>query len=325
MRDRFLVACLLLGQGVLFAQARPAPATGAAERASRTRTPDGHPDLQGMWVNGTITPFERPNSQTKAFLTDEEAAAANQQAEQRRLNPAPRRAGDVGTDNEAFVDTGYKVASTRQTSLVIEPADGRIPLRPEAEKQRDFNLRNLDTYETMSEWDRCISRGPTALFPANYNNGYQIVQSAGYVTIVAEMIHDARVIPMDGRPHSKVRSMNGDSRGHWEGDTLVVDTIGFNGDGWFSTHAGSGRLRGVQMSEQLHLVERFTLAGPNTLTYEMTIEDPGVYTSPWKVQIPFARDDSYLQYEYACAEGNQAIGNILRGARRDEREKSSNP
>lgn len=301
------MACLALAQSHAVGQ-------------SLTKTPDGHPDMQGMWVNGTTTPFERPNNQAKAFLTEEEAAAADKQAAQRRASPGPRRAGDIGGDNEAFMDSGYKITATRQTSLVVEPSNGKIPLRPEAEKARDFNLQNVDTYETMSEWDRCISRGPTSLFPANYNNGYQIVQSPGYVTIFAEMIHEARVIPMDGRPHSTVRSMNGEPRGHWEGNSLVVDTTNFSGDGWFSTHSGSGRLRGVPMSESLHLVERFTLTDANTLSYEMTIDDPSVYTSPWKVQIPFARNDSYLQYEYACAEGNQAIGNILRGARREERD-----
>jgi len=314
MKKHVIAGVLALAPAVMLAQAqtpRPAPARAAG----------AHPDLQGMWVNGTSTPFERPANQPKAFLTDEEVAAAERQAEARRATPAPRRAGDVGTDNEAFVDTGYKITVTHQTSLVVEPADGRIPLKPEAEKQRDFNLRNVDTYETMSPWDRCITRGPTALFPANYNNGYQIIESPGYVTIVSEMIHDARVIPID-RPHvpSNVRYMNGDSRGHWDGATLVVDTTNFSGDGWFSTHAGSGRLRGVPMTEALHLVERFSLIDAKTMKYEMTIEDPNVYTSPWKVQIPFTRDDGYRMYEYACIEGNQAIVNILRGARREERE-----
>lgn len=289
---------------------------------AQSKTPDGHPDFQGVWVNGTLTPFERPANQPKAFLTEEEAAALEKQSEQRRQNPAPRRAGDVGTDNEAFVDTGYKVTSTRQTSLVVEPENGRIPLRPDAERRRDFNLKNVDAYETMSEWDRCISRGPTALFPANYNNAIQIVQTPGFVTIVSEMIHEARVIPTDGRPHlpAAVRAMNGDARGHWEGNTLVVDTTNFSGDGWFSTHSGSGRLRGVQMTDALHTVERFTLKDPKTLIYEMTIDDPNSYTSPWKVQVPFSRDDSYTMYEYACAEGNQTIGLVLRGARREELE-----
>jgi hypothetical protein len=308
--------------GVCGALVALAAAVAAGQGRQPVKTAATPPDIQGIWTNGTITPFERPNGQTKAFLTDDEAAALEKQSDERRLSPAPHRPGDVGTDNEAFLDTGYKVVSTRQTSLVVEPADGKIPLRPEAEKQRDFNLKNLDDFETMSEWDRCITRGPMMLLPANYNNGMQIVQSPGYVTIVAEMIHDARVIPMDGRPHlpSSVRMMNGDPRGHWEGNTLVVDTTNFSGDGWVSTHSGTGRLRGVPMTPSLHIVERFTPKGPGTLIYEMTIDDPPVYTSPWKVQVPFARDDSYQMFEYACAEGNQAIGMMLRGARREERD-----
>jgi len=324
-----LIAVGMGASSVTAGQTRPAARPGSTS-SSAGLTPDGHPDMQGTWINGTLTPFERPANQTKAFLTEEEAAALERQAAERRANPAPRRAGDVGSDNEAFVDTGYKVTSTRQTSLVVEPADGKIPLRAEAEKQRDFNLKNVDTFETMSPWDRCITRGPTALFPANYNNGYQIVQTPGYVTIVSEMIHEARVIPTDGRPHlpTTVRSMNGDSRGHWEGQTLVVDTTNFSGDGWFSTHSGSGRLRGVPISPSLHLVERFSLIDAKTLVYEMTIEDPNVYTQPWKVQVPFARDDTYQMFEYACHEGNQAIGNVLRGARREEHDaaaSSTNP
>ena len=151
----------------------------------------------------------------------------------------------MGSDNEAFVDTGYKIASTRQTSLVVDPPDGKVPLRPEAEKQRDINLTNLDSWETMSPWDRCITRGPTALFPVNYNNGYEIVQTPGYVVILSEMIHEARVIPLDGRPHvdARVRSWTGDSRGHWEGATLVVDTTNFNDKGWITTFQASGRVR----------------------------------------------------------------------------------
>jgi hypothetical protein len=172
----------------------------------------------------------------------------------------------------------------------------------------------------MSPWDRCITRGPTGLFPANYNNGYQIVQTPGYVTIVSEMIHEARVIPVDGSPHlpPSVRLWNGDSRGHWEGATLVVDTTNFSDKGWMTTHQGSGRLRGVPISESLHLTERFKLTDANTITYQMTIDDPNVYARPWTVQVPFTRDDHYQIFEYACHEGNQAIGNILRGARREE-------
>jgi hypothetical protein len=290
----------------------------AAEAWAQPLTSDGQPDLQGIWTNGTLTPFERPAGLAgKAFLTEAEAADAERQATERRANPnRPRRPGEVGGDNEAFVDSGYKVTSTRQTSLVVD-RDGRIPLTPEAERRRNANLESVDSFETLSPWDRCITRSITGLFPAGYNNGYQIVQSPGYVVIVAEMIHEARIIPIDGRPHapSSVRSWLGDSRGRWEGRTLVVDTTNFVGRGWFSTHAGSGRLRGVPQTEALHLVERFTRTDPDTLIYEVTIDDPGVYTSSWKVSLPFRRDDGYRIFEYACHEGNKATELTLRGAR----------
>jgi len=187
--------------------------------------------------------------------------------------------GDVGGDNEAFVDAGYKVASTRQTALVVDPPDGRVPLLPSVAARRDFNLTSADSYESMSPWDRCITRGPTGLFPAGYNNGYQFFQTETHLVILQEMIHEARVIPLGGQPHAgaRVRSWLGDSRGHWEGDTLVVDTTNFNDRGWMTTHVGSGRLRGVPYSEALHLVERFRKVDANTIIYEMTVEDSGAY------------------------------------------------
>jgi hypothetical protein len=318
--------CLLAGCALVVSL--PSPAAGqpreapAAESWTPPRTPDGQPDLQGIWTNGTLTPFERPaNLAGKAFLTEQEAADIERQAAERRANPnRPRRPGDVGGDNEAFVDSGYKVTVTRQTSLVVD-RDGRIPLRPEAEQIRDANENGVDSFETMSPWDRCITRSITGLFPAGYNNGYQIIQSPGYVVIVSEMIHEARIIPVDGRPHApaSVRSWLGDSRGRWEGQTLVVDTINFVGRGWFSTHAGSGRLRGVPQTEALHLVERFTRTSTDTILYEMTIDDPGVYTSAWKVSLPFRRDDGYQIFEYACHEGNKATELMLRGARTIEK------
>jgi hypothetical protein len=300
-------------------------ARGAAKQAAAyapPRTPDGKPDLQGTWTNGTLTPFERPAALAgKPFLTEEEAAETERQAAARRANPV-RRPGDVGSDNEAFVDTGYKVTATRQTSLVVDPPDGRVVFLPAAEVARDFNLRNVDTYETMSPWDRCITRGPTGLFPAGYNNGYQIIQTPTHVVILSEMIHEARIIPTDGRPHASpnVRSWTGDSRGRWEGTTLVVDTTNFHAKGWITTHAGSGRLRGTPHTEALHLVERFTRVADDMLSYSMTIEDPTVYAKPWTVSIPFTRDDGYRIFEYACHEGNQATGLILRGARVQEQD-----
>ena len=280
-------------------------------------------DLQGVWTNGTLTPFERPPALgTKAFYTEEEAAEQEQQAIQRRTATRTPRPGDVGNDNEAFVDTGYKLVATRQTSLVIDPPDGRIPLRAEAEAKRDFNVANVDAFETMSPWDRCITRSPTHIFPAGYNNGYQIVQTPTHVVIMSEMIHEARVIPLDGRPHAapQIQQWLGDSRGRWEGATLVIDTTNFHDRGWISTHAGSGRLRGVPHSKSLRLVERLTRIDRNTIRYEMTVDDPEVYERPWTFSMPLVRSDDYQIFEYACHEGNEATGLILRGARTLERE-----
>jgi hypothetical protein len=195
-------------------------------------------------------------------------------------------------------------------------------VKPAAEAKRDYDLAHIgDSYEHMSVWDRCITRGvPGRMFPAGYNNAYQILQSPGYIVIMSEMIHDARVIPLSGGAHApaEVRSWDGDSRGHWDGNTLVVDTTNFNGKGWIATSAATGRIKGIPQSEALHVVERFTRTGPGTIAYEVTIDDPNVYTKPWKVAIPLTRDPQYVIYEYACQEGNEAVGNILRGARAKE-------
>jgi hypothetical protein len=287
------------------------------------RTPDGQPDIQGMWINATITPFERPRALAdKPFLTEQEAAALERQAAERRAKadetPTP---GDVGSYNDVWFDQGTKVVGTRRTSLVIDPPDGRVPLKPSAEQARDRNLTSVDSYEFMSPWDRCITRGPGRMFPAGYNNAYQIVQTPGYVVIVHEMIHEARIIPVDGRPHldPSIRLWTGDPRGHWEGNTLVVETTNFNDKGWIATNAASARIRGVPHSDALKLVERFSRVDANTITYEVTVEDPNVYTRPWKVAIPLSRDDAYQMFEYACHEGNRAVEHVLSGARSAER------
>ncbi len=335
MRNRFLTSC-----GVLLAvitviwlapvsvagQASPAKAAPAAtvkKTWTPPRTPDGQPDLQGMWTNATITPFERPSGMAKPFLTEEEAAALEQQAAERRQNAdeRPPRPGDVGNYNDFWFDSGTKVVSTRQTSLVVDPADGRVPVTPDAEKKRDENLTNVDSYELMSPWDRCITRGPGRMFPAGYNNAYQIVQTPGYVVILHEMIHEARIIPVDERPHldKRVRLWTGDPRGRWEGNTLIVETTNFNDKGWIATNGASARIRGVPHSDALRLVERFTRTDANTITYQVTIEDPNVFTRPWTVAIPLMRDDGYQMFEYACHEGNKAIEHILRAARAAER------
>ena len=290
------------------------------------KTPDGQPDLQAIWTNATITPFERPaDLRDKAFLTAAEAEAIERQATTRRDEEAPPRAGDVGNYNQFWFDSGDHVVSTRRTSLVIDPPDGRVPLRPEAEAARDNNsAHERDSYEFMSVWDRCITRGaPAGMFPAGYNNAYQIVQSKGFVVIHYEMIHEARIIPIDGRPHlpETVRLWNGDPRGRWEGNTLVVDTTNYNNKGWIATSAAGGRIKGVPQTESLHVVERFTPIDANTIDYEATIDDPKMFTRPWTVSVPLHRDPTYRIYEYACHEGNYAVGNILRGARAAENRK----
>jgi hypothetical protein len=282
-------------------------------------TIDGQPDLQGVWTNATITPFERPAQLAgKAYLTEQEAAELEKQSALSKVDRPPG-AGDVGNYNQVWFDSGTKVVGTRQTSLVMDPPDGRVPVKPSAEAKRDYDLAHIaDSYEHMSVWDRCITRGvPARMFPAGYNNAYQIVQSAGNIVIMSEMIHDARVIPLDGRAHApkEVRAWDGDSRGHWEANTLVVDTTNYNGKGWIATSAATGRIKGISQSEALHVVERFTRVAEGTIQYEVTIDDPNVYTKPWKVVIPLTRDPQYVLYEYACQEGNQAVENILRGGR----------
>jgi hypothetical protein len=331
MSHPFLTSCGVLSVAIAVGSIGAVPIAGQAPTAAATRvkkwtpprTPDGQPDLQGMWTNATITPFERPRALAgKAYLTEQEVAVLEQQAAERRAtaDDAPKP-GDVGSYNEVWFDAGTKVVATRQTSLVIDPPDGRVPLKASAEAVRDHNLTNVDSYESMSQWDRCISRGPGRMFPAGYNNAYQIVQTPGYVVILHEMIHEARIIPVDGRPHldKSIRLWTGDPRGHWEGDTLVVETTNFNDKGWIATNAASGRIRGVPHSEALHLVERFTRVDADTINYQVTIEDPNVYTRPWTVAIPLGRDESYQMFEYACHEGNKAIEHVLSAARAEEK------
>jgi hypothetical protein len=272
------------------------------------------PNLEGIWTSGTLTPFERPAQLLEGERSEQQRVAAE------KFWAAGHKPGDVGRDNDAFIDQHLAILPNGQTSLVVEPADGKVPFRPEALQRRDFNLTRFDSYETMSQWDRCVTREPTTMFPVVYNNAYQIVQTPGHVLIVTEMIHDARVIPIGrgGHADARVRSWGGDSRGHWEGKTLVVDTTNFNARGWIATGGNSGALRGVPYSEQLHIVERFTPIDRATMAYEITIEDPANCTAPWKIAYPLARDDKYQMFEYACHEGNRAIELILGGARAQE-------
>ena len=282
------------------AQAQPAKAGWML-----SRTPDGQPDLEGIWTNATITPLERPRALAgKAFLTEAEVAALEKQTAEARV--ALDRFGSLesGSYNQFWYDAGTTVLSTRQTSLVVDPPDGRVPVRPEAEARRDdYAARNADSYEFMSVWDRCITRGvPGGMFPAGYNNAYQIVQTPEYVVVAYEMIHDARIIPLDGRPPlpPHLQFWMGDSRGRWDGDTLVIETRNFNNKGWITTSAASGRIKGIPHTDKLHVIERLKRVSMDVISYSATIEDPDIYTRPWTVAFPLTADPEYRIYEYAC-------------------------
>ena len=320
MGQRMFVV-FVLASAAMFAQPLAKP---SAKSWTPVRTPDGQPDLQGVWTNPTITPFERPaNMAGKAFLTEQEAADLEKRAAENAVDRAPKP-GDPGSYNQAWSDGGTKVVSTRQSSLVVDPPNGRVPLTKWAEQTRDYGLAHVaDSWEYQTTWDRCLTRGmPAGMFPAGYNNAYQILQSPGYVVIVYEMIHEVRVIPVDGRPHlaQTVRQWNGDPRGHWEGNTLVVETTNYSGKGMIATSAATGRIRGIPESDGLHVVERFTRSSPDTISYEATIEDPKTYEHSWKVAIPLNKERNYMLYEYACHEGNQAMTNILSAGRKKDQE-----
>ncbi len=305
-------------------QAPVQPAELQAEEWTPPRTAWGDPDLGGVWTNETITPFERPEGlQGKSVLSASEAAEIEASlAERRAANDGTSPPGSVGGYNQFWLDAGTKVLPSQQTSLVVDPPDGRVPTRRSAEALRDYRrARAGDSYAYMSVWDRCITRGvPGSIFPAGYNNAYRILQTRAYVAIFYEMIHDARIIPLDGGPHvgEGIRLWMGDSRGRWEGDTLVVDVTNFTAKGWLATNAAARRIKGMPQTEALHVVERFTRIAADTLQYEATIEDPSIYTRPWKVAMPLTRDPGYVIYEYACHEGNRAVELILGGARARE-------
>jgi hypothetical protein len=309
-----------------------AQTAGAKTSAAWTvpRTPDGKPDLQGMWVNFDQTPFEQPLPGAGRAMNNGEngpaagggRAAGGGAAAAGGGRAAGGGAAAPGGGGNAFGDKAAVVP--RRPSMVVDPPNGRVPVMAWAEKLRDDKVAHIgDTWENGTTWDRCLTRGiPGGIFPAGYNNAYQIVQSPGYVAILYEMIHVTRAIPTDASPHfpANVRFWDGDSRGHWEGDTLVVDIANYNGKGDIATNMASGRIRGIPASDQLHVLERYTPVSANIIDYEVTITDPKVYTAPWKVAMPLTRDNSYQMYEYACHEGNVYFEtNTLSGGRADEK------
>ena len=301
----------------------------AAEEWAVPRTAWGDPDLQGLWTNETITPFERSESEAdRTVLSPEEAAKIEASVAQRRAErDGTSPPGSVGSYNQVWMDSGTTFLPGLQSSLVVDPVDGRVPVRPSAEARRDlYRSREGDSYDYMSVWDRCISRGvPGSIFPAGYNNAYRILQTPDHVAILYEMIHDARIIPLDGRPHvdAKVQLWMGDSRARWEGDTLVVEVKNYHHRGWIASNGAARRIKGIPHTQELHVVERFTRISEDTIQYEATISDPPVYTRPWKVAMPLTADSKYEMYEYACHEGNRAVELSLSGARAAERRSRS--
>jgi len=281
----------------------------------------GRRDLQGIWTNATLTPLERPPELAgKEFFTPAEAAAFEKQGRER--NNADRRDSNAEADlavgyNAAWWDRGTHVVSTRRTSLIVDPPDGRIPpLTPQAQRNaaaraEAARLRPADGAEDRSLADRCIVRGTAVppMLPAGYNNNYQILQTPEHVAILIEMIHDARLIPLDGRPHlgRKIPQWLGDSRGRWDGNTLVVETTNFTGK---TNFRGSG--------ENLRVVERFTRVDEGTLLYQFTVDDPQTFARPWSGEIPMKKVEGPL-FEYACHEGNVSMENILDIARDEEK------
>ena len=253
-----------------------------------TKTPDGQPDLQGMWVNFDPTPFEKP---------------------------VP---GDVTTRDPVISFTDQAPSVEKRDSMVVDPPNGRVPnLTPYAAQVKADRLSHIhDSWTYDTSWNRCITRGvPSGMFPVVYDNSYQILQTPGYVTILYEMIHEARIIPIDGRPHipDGVTQWNGDPRGHWEGNTLVVETTHFNGGGMYAEYRP---LQYVPESTETSIVERFTRKSEKTIQYEVTIKDPKSFVAPWTVSMPLTKDDSYRMYEYTCHEGNKNYMEIHLGAGR---------
>jgi hypothetical protein len=288
------------------------------------RTADGHPDLRGEWSNATLTPFERPREfEGKEFFTAEEAAAFTrrvlEQSNRDRRGATPQE--DVGgAYNEAWFERGTNVSSNLRTSIVVEPADGRVPAltpaaRAAAAERAAVQRRIPEGPEDFPLPVRCLvwpTSGPP-MVPGPYNNNYQIIQTRDYVAIDVEMIHDVRIIPLDGRPHrpSSIRRWMGDSVGHWEDDTLVVDTTNFTD----KTH-----FRGAD--QNLHVIERFTRTGENALRYRFTVDDPTAFTKPWTGEIVMTHAPGPI-YEYACHEANYSLANMLSAARVEEKAEAS--
>jgi hypothetical protein len=324
---------LAAGAATLAAQAVTPRSSSASRGWVVARTPEGHPDFQGVWANNTVTPLQRPNHwEGKTVLTDAEVADLQKFAAQIVENDGDAQFGDgliLAVLNRVANPTSYDPGTgnynqfwlverdwhDRRTSLLVDPPDGKLPpMTPEAQKRRAAEIEHRKAHafedpEVFPLGERCVNFTVPRL-QAGYNSYLQIVQTPNHVVIMNEMAHDARIVPLDGRPHldPHIRVWNGDPRGHWEGDTLVIETTNFSPK---SDFMGS--------HENLRLTERFTRAGPEILNYEFTVNDPTTWTAPWTAMIPLKLKHELI-YEYACHEGNAAIPNMLRGRRFEERE-----
>src|SRR5215468_11277127 len=317
------------GLSVAIAVASLTPVAVCGQTWTTPRTADGQPDLQGVWDFRTITPMERPAALgTKEFFTDEEAAIwekdENRRQDRDQIDPEVGGLmyppGGVVPYNEFWYDRGNKVVGTKRTSLIVDPPNGRLPpMTPDGQKRADrraaeqretqFGRPHADSWEDRPLQERCIvglNAGPP-MHPGAYNNNLQLFQTPEYVVILNEMVRRARIVPLDGRPHGHIRQWKGDSRGHWEGNTLVVDTINFKRETSLPNS-----------SANTHLVERLTRTDANTLLYEFTVEDPTMWTRPWTAAVPMHKSEDPI-YEYACHEGNYAMASILAGARAAEK------
>ena len=287
----------------------PAPVAGQIARSEKD-----YPVLQGLWTNSTTTPLERPAEMgDRALLTEAEVAALDAQAVGR--NDRPPRAGDPGTYNEFWWERGTRL---RRTSLVVEPEDGRIPTMTDAGRARAAWTRGARDWTDRNLAERCLTRGAPKR-PGGYNNNFLILQVPGYVVMLQEMIHEVRIIPLDGRPHidKGIRLWMGDSRGRWDGETLVVETTNFSDQIVYNSYnccPGAGA--------NLRLVERFTRVDASTIDHRYTVEDSTTYAGPWTAAMPMSRFDGPI-FEYACHERNYGMENLLRGARVQERVVSS--
>ena len=327
-RPRMMACALIAGLALA-----PVPAAGQSPDAPEPpRTPWGQPDLQGIWDFRTITPLQRPEDRgDQEFLTEEEAASLEQAAVDRalRLWEAEARrteaGGNVGGYNNFWMDQGTKPIETRRTSLIVDPQNGRLPELSAVGQQRTDARRAYlaehpaDSYIDRNTSDRCIvgfNAGPP-ITPLAYNQNMQLFQTPDLVVIYTEMVHTPRMVPLDGRPalDADIRLWSGDSRGRWEGDTLVIETANFNDQRQWIPLGAAGA--GMGTTADMTLVERIRRVDGDTLEYTFTVTDPETWSSPWTASIPMQRTDAPL-FEYACHEGNYSMVGILAGERMEE-------